>query len=188
MTANEEWRDIEGYEGLYQVSNLGNVKSLERVVNGGNAYYVKPEKNLKLNEMKIGYSRVTLTKDAKQDQFYVHRLVAKAFIPNPDGFNEVDHIDADRKNNNVSNLRWVTHFENMMHSKELGRNHDGSYNLVHGLNKRKVVRSDGKTYESIISAARDLGYKTNCMVLSVLKGQRPNCRGFAFAYADSADK
>lgn len=179
----EEWRDIPGYEGLYQVSNLGRVKSSERRVWGGCSYYTKKEKVLKNSVMKIGYCRVSLSKDARQEQFYVHRLVAEAFIPNPDNLNEVDHIDANQQNNVVSNLRWVTHYENMRHSAELGRAHDGSYNLVHGANKKAVVRSDGRLYESVACAARDLGYKTNLMVTDVLKGRRRECRGYSFKYA-----
>lgn len=181
----EEWRDIAGYAGLYKVSNQGNVKSLERAVWNGKTYYTKPEKNLKPSIMKIGYPRVTLAKDGKQEQFYIHRLVADAFIPNPNGLNEIDHIDANKQNNNVSNLRWVTHLENMKHSAELGRAYDGSANLVHGVNKRAVIRSDGKRYESVISAAKDLGYKTSMMVYQNLKGLTQECKGFTFAYADA---
>lgn len=183
----EKWRDIPDFKGLYQVSNLGNVRSSEREVWNGSKYYTKPEKVLKNNVMKIGYCRVTLTKDGKQEQFYIHRLVADAFIPNPNGLNEIDHIDANPKNNRVSNLRWVTHRENMLHSRELGRNYDGSANLVRGATKRPVIRSDGKRYESITNAARDLGYKSITMVWDVLQGKRPSCRGFSFIYADKDD-
>ena len=99
---NEEWRDIEGYEGLYQVSNLGRVKSLK---------YNKV-KILSPSKGNHGYLSVMLCKDGICKNIRIHRLVANAFIPNLDDKPYVDHIDTDRTNNNVSNLRWVTAKEN----------------------------------------------------------------------------
>lgn len=109
----EEWRDVEGYESLYQVSNLGRVKSLERVVMNNGGLQHKYEKILKFNVSR-GYHIVHLSKEGKVKAFTVHRLVAIAFIPNEDNKPNVDHIDTNPSNNHVDNLRWVTQHENAM--------------------------------------------------------------------------
>lgn len=103
----EEWRDIEGYEGIYQVSNLGNVKSLERIVADSNGVnYSRKEKMLKLYVSNSGHLRVHLYKNKKAYVHFVHKLVAEAFLPNPQNLLQVKHKDRDVKNNKVSNLKW----------------------------------------------------------------------------------
>lgn len=113
----EIWKDIKGYEGLYQVSNLGRVKRLKRFIKsssifGGKAtlkeYILKPRYDSKARGLKHGYFRVSL----RGKNFCVHRLVADAFIPNPLNKPFVDHIDTDIENNRADNLRWVTASEN----------------------------------------------------------------------------
>lgn len=99
----EIWRNIEGYEGLYQVSNLGRVKSLK----------FKDERILKCGNNGRGYLFVGLSKHNKVKHHYIHRLVAKAFIPNPDNLPEVNHRDEDKTNNNINNLEWCNHIYNM---------------------------------------------------------------------------
>lgn len=111
---NEIWRDIEGYEGLYQVSNLGRVKSL------GNDK-TKKEKILSQYENKNGYLYVNLCKDGKMKTFRVHRLVANAFIPNPNGYRCVNHKDEDKTNNCVDNLEWCTHQYNNTFGTRIAR-------------------------------------------------------------------
>lgn len=96
----EMWKDILGYEGLYQVSNLGDVRSLKYA--GGNK--VKMLKQATVN----GYKRVSLVKNGKGKNYLVHRLVAIAFIPNPDNLPIVNHKNEDKTNNNVNNLEWCT--------------------------------------------------------------------------------
>ena len=182
--AHEEWRDVVGYEGYYQVSNLGRVRSLTRNIFNGKVFVTKTGKMMRVTVGKNRYCRVTLTKDAKQTQWYVHRLVAIAFLPNPDNLPEVDHIDANPSNNCLENLRWVTKQENMSHITELGHHYDGSSNLRHDMQRKvPVIRSDGKRYDSIISASRDLGYKTSIMVWSNLNGRCSECRGYTFQFA-----
>lgn len=100
----EIWKDIEGYEDLYEVSDEGNVR------NKNTGKLLKPGKNNR------GYLCVHLSKDGISKHKTIHRLVAKAFIPNPNNESEVDHIDKNRSNNNVDNLRWVNHQENIDHS------------------------------------------------------------------------
>lgn len=103
---NETWKDIPGYENLYQISSLGRVKSLNY---GGTS----KEKLLKPGLNSRGYYQVSLFKNGEQKNFKVHRLVALAFIPNPDNKECVDHINGIKVDNRVENLRWCTHKENM---------------------------------------------------------------------------
>lgn len=110
----EEWKDIKDYEGLYQISNTGKVKSL----------YRDTEKILIGDVIRSGkgYLSVGLTKNKKVKSFLTHRLVAQAFIPNPENKPEVNHIDGNTLNNNVSNLEWCTHRENINHAWKTGLN------------------------------------------------------------------
>lgn len=110
---NEIWKDIYGYESLYQISNLGRVKSLF----GWNGHeYVKREKILKLNETADGYLKVSLFDNTKRKQWYVHRLILSVFYPviNMDEL-QVNHIDENKDNNNIENLEWVTSEQNVNH-------------------------------------------------------------------------
>lgn len=113
----EVWKPVAGFEGLYEVSNLGNIKALARSVYStktGKLHQRRPEKILKPNIGPRGYALVVLCKEGKTFPWLVHRLVASAFIPNPENKLEVDHVDTDTTNNNASNLRWVTRKENSL--------------------------------------------------------------------------
>lgn len=112
----EQWKDIEGYEGLYQVSSKGKVKSLARTFYSGKDYLIKKEyqeRILKLRYTQAGYAYVGLAKASKVQKYKVHRLVASAFIPNRNNLPCVDHINGVRDDNKVENLRWVDAFQNM---------------------------------------------------------------------------
>lgn len=117
----EVWKDVIGYEGYYQVSNIGTVRSIERTV----TYQFKTgvSKTMRLQSYSRtqflnarGYWSVTLSKDGKTKTYVVHILVAKAFIPNVGNKPCVNHKDLNRQNNTVENLEWVTHQENMAHA------------------------------------------------------------------------
>ena len=112
----EIWKDIPEYEGLYQVSNFGNVKSLAR----RNKNRVNQEKLMKLKLNSSGYYQVWLCKNNHNKGFFVHRLVALVFIPNENNLPEVNHIDAIKTNNIISNLEWCSHVDNMKHANKLG--------------------------------------------------------------------
>lgn len=125
LVDKEEWKNIIGYEGLYQVSNLGNVKKLENYVTqvdvNGNEYtrFFK-EKILKQNSKESEYKNVHLRKDLKNKTFKTHRLVAIHFIPNPDNKPEVNHINGIKSDNRVKNLEWCTSSENSKHALKTG--------------------------------------------------------------------
>lgn len=115
----EEWRDIEGFEGLYQISNLGRVKSLERHIcyydTRWGRYVDKVNKERILKSVGGTYQIIQLRKDNKYFPKYIHRLVASAFIPNPENKPEVNHKDRNPRNNRLDNLEWVTSKENTLH-------------------------------------------------------------------------
>lgn len=106
---NEVWRDIEGYEGLYQVSNLGRVKSLGRFRKGSGGQMVLVKEKFKIHhDNGHGYKVVSLYKNNRVQTVYVHRLVAAAFIPNFANYEQVNHKDENKSNNRVGNLEWCT--------------------------------------------------------------------------------
>ena len=113
----EIWKDIKGYEGIYKVSNLGNVLSLKRTHKSG---FQKRLKLLKQHGDTSGYPQVVLYKDGERKTYKVHRLVAESFIENPFFKPEVNHKDGVKTNNVADNLEWCTRKENMFHAKETG--------------------------------------------------------------------
>lgn len=123
----EIWKDVVGYEGFYQVSNLGRVKSVDRTVPYPNSKYLNGTgtrkfygKILTLTNDGGGYSKVTLRKSGNQVAGKVHRLVAEAFLVKPDGKDYVNHKDGIRTNNNAENLEWCTSQENAQHAASRG--------------------------------------------------------------------
>ena len=155
---DEMWKDIEGYEGLYQVSNTGQAKSLNYKGSG-------EAKLLKQSTNKQGYKRITLCKNGKTKRYSVHRLVALAFIPNPDNLPIINHKDENPSNNNVNNLEWCTYKYNINygtarkragekmrgktlseeHKKKISKNNKGKHRSEE--TKKKISKSSkGKTF------------------------------------------
>lgn len=145
----EIWKDIVDYEGLYQVSNLGRVKRLEHYVFLKNRYGQKKnlykEKIANQIETKHGYLKVSLSKNGKGKQYFVHRLVAQAFISNIENKPEIDHIDTNKKNNCVDNLRFCWHLENMV-------DNTNTYSKLNSNHKKRII------YDSL---KQDLLYQLN---------------------------
>ena len=125
----EKWKDIKGFEGMYQVSNLARIKSVERLRSNGSGMQLQPEKIKDIQTHINGYKYVNLYKDNKNYTHRIHRLVAEAFIPNTENKPDVNHIDADKGNNLPHNLEWATKKENIKHliANGLGANQYGKY-------------------------------------------------------------
>lgn len=145
----EEWRDVEGYEGLYQVSSLGRIKSLAHAYRRRHSI-TKVEHTIFTSEkilapLNVGrYLRIGLT-DAKHKtvQYFIHRLVAQAFIPNPNNLPEINHLDCNGHNNDVSNLEWCSHYDNIHYVPSSERRKEGvKRNWIY---RKKVYGSTGKT-------------------------------------------
>ena len=150
----EVWKDISGYEDKYQVSNCGNVRSLEY----HNAKGLKRTKNLKPATDCKGYLRCALSKNNILRTFKVHRLVAMAFLENPNNLPQVNHKDGNKKNNRVDNLEWSDNSQNIQHAYNNGliRHH-------HGWRATKIRiknNTEEKVFDMKISAAAYLGYKS----------------------------
>lgn len=166
LVMNEEiWKDVQGFEGLYQISNLGRVKSLR---NGR-------LRRLQIN--KWGYEVVILTKDKRQKSLRINRLVAIAFIPNPENLPEVNHIDGDKRNNRVTNLEWASKSYNIKHTFRVGiKDFHGS----NGPSARKVIDTrTGVVYGTLKECAEANGYSRTQMG-RILRGEIPNVKHFKY--------
>lgn len=117
---NEIWKDIEGYEGIFQVSNKGRVKSLERVVNSNGGVRIIKERIRKPQDAH-GYLRVRLKNGSTDKNYFIHRLVANTFIPNPNNLPQVNHKDENPQNNIAENLEWCTHIYNQLYGTRIER-------------------------------------------------------------------
>lgn len=181
----ELWKPINGYEDRYHISNLGRVKSIKRI---SEQDHLLPERILKPGNLR-GYHRVLLLKNGHRKNVQVHRLVAKAFIPNPENKPQVNHINGVKNDNRVDNLEWVTASENKQHAFDTGLEKpqwSGVYGKDNPLSVRvkKINLETGKStiYHGINSASRktgiDCGSITHC-----LKGRRITAGGFVWEYA-----
>ena len=117
MLKQEIWKPISNYDGLYEISNKGQIKSVGRYIKSNhNNVRFQEEKIRKLTVNNKGYVTVRLCKNGKYKTFLVHRLVAETFIPNPYEYNEVNHKDEDKTHNSVNNLEWCSHDYNIQYS------------------------------------------------------------------------
>ena len=163
----EEWKDIKGYEGIYQISNKGRVKTL-----GNNK-----TKKEKIRDGKIdrGYKRISLCKNGKEKKYSIHRLVAEAFLPNPDNLPVVNHKDENKLNNNVENLEWCTQEYNVNYSGTAGRP-----------GKRVICVETQQIFDSSEDVIRRMfdGKGSSSFIRSHLNGQRPSAYKYHFKYID----
>lgn len=180
----EEWRDIPGYEGMYQVSSFGRVKSLARTMpHKTHGTWNISERILKSfwsGQKDSQYLAVFLHSGrGHQKIFRVHRLVAEAFIPRIEGKDVVNHKNCDRADNSVSNLEWVTPKENAQHAKAHGRLENV------GWNKREVINVDtGERFESVKAAAAKYEVTQRAIYQAASLPNR-HCRGYRWKYADA---
>ncbi len=142
----EEWKDIKGYEGLYQISNLGRVKSLARYVNRKyNSQRLVKERILSIGDNGNGYCNVCLTKKCSKKTEKVHQLVAQAFIDNPNNYPEINHSDGNKANNKIENLIWCTRSQNIKHAFKTGLKISlkGEKNHLSKLTEKQVIEIRG---------------------------------------------
>lgn len=179
---NEIWKDCKGYEGRYQISNLGRVKSLEKIRTAFNKItYIQKEKILKGMIDKDGYAIVKLrTKDGKSKLEKVHRLVAIAFIPNPENKPQVNHKDENKQNNHVENLEWCDAKYNNNYGSHLK-----NQSAVQTNNSKKSIKvvcvETGIIYPSMKEAQRQTGI-FDSSISKVCRHQQETARGYHWEY------
>ena len=175
----EVWKDVVGYEGLYQVSSLGQVRSCERIVKRKDyGDVLRPQQILKQYDNGTGYLRVVLyNNEHKSKKLYVHRLVADVFVKNPFGLPNINHKDENKYNNNASNLEWCTQ----------------KYNINYGTRTEKMRKTSGKpvigtnltTKETVrldcIADAAKIGFNPNAVSMCCL-GKRPRHKGYSWNF------
>lgn len=185
----EIWKDIEGYEGKYQVSNLGRVRSL-------NYNHTGEIKLLKQSTNKYGYKLVGLCKNGKEKKYQVHRLVAIAFIPNPNNLPIINHKDEDSSNNNVDNLEWCTQEYNVNYGTRNERAGKKARKQMTGKKGKEHPRAkpilmydrEGnfiRKFDCIVDASEYFGKDRYCNCISMcLRGKNKTAYGYVFKYAE----
>lgn len=175
------WLPIYGYEGIYEISDFGEVKSL-------NYNHTGKEKILAKKRHRSGYDTVVLCKNAEKKNKSIHILVAQAFVDNPQRKPQVNHKDGNKHNNCAENLEWVTASENIKHSFDvLGKQpiNKGRLGKSHYAAKPIYQYSlDGtlvKTWDCVSDAAREIGCKP-CQILNNVKGRNRTCHGYMWRY------
>ena len=175
----EVWKDIQGYEGLYQVSNTGKIKS----------FCQGTSRILKTTPNNCGYYKVELYKNKKGKMLYIHRLVALSFIDNPQNKTQVNHIDGNKANNSASNLEWLTASENQQHAIKNNLHAPSYFKGRKGVlsNRSKEVMQltkDGQFVNyiySITEAAISVGCKPTS-ISQALNNKLKTCRGYVWRY------
>jgi hypothetical protein len=141
---NEIWKDVVGWEGLYEVSNIGRVRSVDRYLGHPNSPTGAFRKGKILTPKSKKYADIHLWRNSKYVSTHVHRLVAIAFIDNPENKPEVNHRDGNKLNNHISNLEWVTRSENLKHAAETGlfppQDGANNFNYKHGKYVNRFVK------------------------------------------------
>lgn len=181
---NEVWKDIPGYEGYYQVSNLGRIKSLARYQDNHGTLQYRPETIKVLGDNGHGYKIANLYVNGRQVMRYVHRLVATVFIPNPTNCTQVNHIDENKSNNRVDNLEWCTPKYNSNYGTARARNSALTRN--HPNTSRSVLQFDMngkfiKEWPSLHEPQR-LKIASSSSISRVCRGIEKQANGFIWRY------
>lgn len=172
----EEWKAIDGTNGVYAVSSVGKVMN------------TKTGRVLKAQTDQKGYLRVRITVERQGITLKIHREVAKAFIPNPDNLPQVNHINGDKTDNRVENLEWISNLENARHAiaNNLWENVFLAGQRANENRKTPIIATcidtgEEKYFESMSDAEREIGTKH---INSVMKGERSQAKGHTFRYAN----
>lgn len=162
----EIWKDIKNYEGYYQISNLGNIKSLERIVkvNNNGDFGKKQERVLKPHLQNNGYYYITLYKGNKRKNNLIHRLVADAFIDNPNNYPIINHKDENKQNNNVENLEWCTYSYNVNYGTAIERANENKKDYAVSDETRKKISEANK--------GKNVSEDTRKRISEALKGKQ----------------
>lgn len=184
---NEVWKDIPNYESLYQASSLGKIRSLAHTRKNGTNEYKQKGKILKFNKNNYGgYYRVCLCKDGKSKSYWVHRLIALTFIDNPQNKETVNHINGNKLDNRLENLEWATQKEQVEHMHNVLGVPYSNYKYCHIKKRKRIIRNDGKIYNSLIEAKRDLKNK-NAHITEVCQGKLKTTCGYSFKFLESEE-
>lgn len=163
----EEWRDIPGYEGWYQVSNLGRVRSMRRI-----------SPSIMSPSTYNGYHRVNLSNGGKYTTIHIHRLVAMVFLPNPYNYPQVNHLDGNRQNNNINNLEWCSRSQNQIHAyRVLGRARPRCRSVIQMDDNENILNM----FESISQASRYCNVSVTTIREAIL-GKINHAAGFKWRF------
>lgn len=190
MSEIEVWKPVVGYEGLYEVSNLGNVRSVDsvRIIHNQYGEHLGKYKGRirKPSKDNDGYLHVKLSCQCIQKAFMIHRLVAEAFMPNPDNLPEVNHINEDKTDNRVENLSWVSHIQNINHASRNQRVAETLKNRS-DCSKRVAQYTLGGVlvaiYPSIMEVYRQKGYNSASISMAC-NNKRKSAYGYYWNYLD----
>lgn len=168
---NEIWRDIDEFSRQYQISNLGRVKSLDRLVfhRGNGEYHLLKGKLLSTRNNNCGYVSVRLSKNGKTYTRFIHRLLSSAFIPNPQNKKCINHLNGIKTDNRLENLMWSSHKENIVHAYET--------ELIKPKSKKVIDKCSGEIFENVKAAAASINRNYNT-VRQYLNGgikKNPTC-------------
>ena len=188
----ESWKDIPNFEGRYQVSNLGRVKSLSRIVNTGRNGYRKIKEHILVPRNFNNYQKISIRIHPKRYWFDIHRLVADAFIPNPSNLPEVNHKDSNPCNNKVDNLEWCNQSYNIKYAYKYGnaKPTKGCFkkgNIPHNRKKINQYSKNGEFISSYISIkeASDYTHIKRTAINNCLNSRCKTSGGFIWRYADN---
>lgn len=191
----EEWKVIPGFD-LYEVSNYGRIKCHDREKRNNHGIILIKEHYLKPQDNGCGYGKVQLKQDGKRQRFYIHRLVASAFIPNPENKPFINHLDNNPMNNHVSNLAWCTQKENVDWMIKQGRNKRTQEWLdnLHKAQERDYkpviatnVISGEVLYFASVNSTKEHNF-TCSSVVKCCKGERKIHKGYTWRYANTKEK
>lgn len=175
----EEFRPIVGYEGLYEVSNMGRVKSCTRKVWAGRGYRIIQEHFISPIDDTHGYLCVSLWKDNKQRHPKLHKIVAEAFIPNPNNLRDVNHLDENKYNNRVDNLEWSSHKDNINYGSRNERSNNTRSKAVGQYNKQtgELIAVYKNAY-----AAKDFTGICECSISNCCTNKRKSAGGYIWKF------